>query len=156
MPSIPFPPIKESASELDRLQKSLSRKRPYQRVRMLWLIATNQAKTRLELGELLGTRPMTVGKWLTRYQETGLEGLLSDQTTGIPVGTVYFMSEDALKALEQQLYGEGFDSYVHAQRWLKETLDVEVEYDSLRQLIKRRFGGKLKVPRPVHAKKKKR
>lgn len=52
---------------------------------------------------------MMVGKWLTRYQETGLESLLSDQTTGIPVGTVYFMSEDALKALEQQLHGEGFD-----------------------------------------------
>lgn len=155
MPYIPFPPIQESVSELDRLQKTLSRKRHYQRVRMLWLIATGQAKTRLELGELLGTRSMTVGKWLTRYQETGLEGLLSDQATGIPVGTVHFMSQEALEALETQLHGEGFDSYVQAQRWLKDTLDVEVEYDSLRQLIKRRFGGKLKVPRPVHAQKKK-
>jgi len=29
MPYIPFPPIQESASELDRLQKTLSRKRHY-------------------------------------------------------------------------------------------------------------------------------
>lgn len=156
MPYRDFPKVQESADELYALQQRLTHKYRSRKVRMLWLIKTEQAKTRLELAALLDTNNKTVGNWLFLYQDKGLDGLLERHPTGIPTGTVHILPDEVLEALGERLNGEGFSSYVHAQQWVAQTFGVEVEYDSLRKLLKRRFGAKLKVPRPSHAKKKRR
>ena len=60
--------VKEEPETLVEMMKKEKDARKLPRLQMLYLIATRQAKTRQEVGQLLGIHGETVGKWLTRYE----------------------------------------------------------------------------------------
>ena len=43
------------------------------RLQMLYLLASGQAQTRMEVAQLLGVHRNTIGHWLRRYEGGGLE-----------------------------------------------------------------------------------
>jgi len=47
-----------------------------QRMQMLYLVASGQARERQEIAQVLGVHRNTVGKWMQRYEAGGIGGLL--------------------------------------------------------------------------------
>jgi transposase len=125
------------------------RKKP--RLQMLYLLASGQAQTRLEVAQLLGVHRNTIGHWLRRYEGGGLEALLHMY---IPAGKPLSLPPDVLAALEQALrQPAGFASYEALRQWVRQTYHLEVNYHTLYTIVRTRFKAKLKVPRPSHTKK---
>src|SRR5688500_13256149 len=82
-----------------RLQRERDgRKKP--RLQMLYVLASGQAQTRLEVAQLLGVHRNTIGHWLRRYEGGGLEALLHMYR---PAGKPLSLPPDVLAALEQAL-----------------------------------------------------
>jgi transposase len=146
-----IPRIPESVAELkQRLQhEHHGRKKP--RRQMLYLLASAQAHTRQDVAQLLGLSRNTLGRWLTIYQTGGLAALLDIY---VPAGKAPSLAPPVLSSLEQALHQPaGFGSYKDLQHWLAQTHGVEVKYKTLYALVRKRFGTKLKVPRPSHTQK---
>jgi len=72
----PLPEIRESEQELKELLSKAKDYRVKQRLQCLFLLRTSQASTRIEVSRMLGINRDTVGRWLSSYEDMGLEGLL--------------------------------------------------------------------------------
>ena len=71
-----MPIIHESADDLKaRLQQERDH-RKRQRLHLLYLLASGQARRRGQAAQLLGVDRNTVGRWLTQYTQGGLDALL--------------------------------------------------------------------------------
>ena len=146
-----IPPILESAAELKQRLQHEHHGRKKSRLQMLYLLASGQAHARQELAHLLGLSRNTIGRWLAIYQTDGLAALLDIY---VPSGKAPSLAPPVLSSLEQALrQPKGFASYKELQQWLAQTHGVEVKYKTLYTLVRKRFGTKLKVPRPSHTKK---
>jgi transposase len=146
-----LPVIAEDADILkQRLQHERDgRKKP--RLQMLYLLASGQAQTRMEVAQLLGVHRNPIGHWLRRYEGGGLEALLHIH---IPAGKPLSLPPDVLAAIEQALrQPAGFASYEALRQWVQQTYHLEVNYHTLYTIVRTRFKTKLKVPRPSHTKK---
>jgi transposase len=144
----PLPGIHEDADSLkQRLQHEHNgRKKP--RLQMLYLLASGQAQSRLEVAQLLGVHRNTVGHWLALYASGGLDALLS---LYVPAGRPLSLPPDVLAALEQTLQQPaGFASYVALRQWIKQTSHLDVNDHTLYTIVRTRFNAKLKVARPSH------
>lgn len=148
-----LPQIAESADELwDRLQRE---KHPQRKdhLRLLHGIQTGQFHSRKQAASLLGLHRNTIGHWLKLYEQGGLEALLSNTYRGPEPGQ-RTLSDEVFLALKEKLHAPGgIGGYLHLQGWLLAEHDVEVNYSTLRMLVRRQFGAKLKVARPEHVKK---
>lgn len=146
-----IPSITETAEELkERLQHEYDgHKKP--RVQMLYLLASGQAHERQQVALLLGVHRNTIGRWLARYEMGGLSALLD---ISVPVGRHSSLSAEVLASIERALQQEeGFASYGALREWVEQTHHIDVNYKTLYSLVRSRFGAKLKVARPSHAKK---
>jgi transposase len=146
-----MPVIRESVDELKRLLKQERHHVKHQRLQMLYLVASSQARFRTELAPLLGVDRSTIGRWLAGYETGGLEALLA---VYIPAGKKPPLSAGQLAQLQQALQRpEGFASYGEIQRWIATELGVELGYHSVHTIVHDKLGAKPKVPRPSHQKK---
>lgn len=85
----PLPPVVE---DLDELREQLRQERDAERKRrlhLLVLIASGQVRTRQEAAEYLAVHRITIGQWLKRYEQGGLEGLLRLSARGAPAGAAH-------------------------------------------------------------------
>ena len=122
-----------------------------QRLHALYLLASQQAKTRGGVASLLGVSRNTVGDWLSLYEQGGVARLLY---IGTPPGRQPTLTEAQEAELRQALSDpSGFGSYGAVQAWVREKLQVEMKYDAVRKLVRYKLGAKLKVPRRSHIKK---
>lgn len=95
----------------------------------------------------------TVARWLRRYEEGGLAGLLEERRRGFEPGQ-RTLPDSVFEALRARLEEpEGFASFQAIQTWLLEEYDLAVPYKSVYNLVRYRLGAKLKRPRPEHPKK---
>ncbi len=125
------------------------RKKP--RLQMLYLLASEQAQTRMEVAQLLGVHRNTIGHWLRRYEGGGLVALLQMYR---PAGKPRSLPPDVLAAIAQALrQPAGFASYETLRQWVRQTYHLEVNDHTLYPIVRTRFKAKLKVPRPSHTKK---
>lgn len=148
----PLPLISEELHELQvRLKKERNAQRR-QRLHLLVLIQSGSVATRQEAAEHLAVHRNSTGRWLSRYEQGGIEGLLAIEKTGAKPGQKS-LSPAALAALEMRLHAEGFSSYGEATTWLAEEWGLEVPYKTVYGLLRYRLGAKLKRARPEHAKK---
>lgn len=148
----PFPYIKETTEALKKLLRSTQDGLIKDRIRLLYLIQSERVSTRIEAASFLGLHRNWVGKWLTRYEQGGLDALLERQSTGPKSQRT--LPPEAFEALKERLdQPEGFGSFMHIQGWLYAEFDLQIHYDTLRRIIHRQFKAKPKVARPVHAKK---
>jgi DNA-binding transcriptional regulator LsrR (DeoR family) len=60
----PLPPIRETPEELKALLSAEHDAQNHQRVQALYLLQTQQARTRRQVAHLLGVSRDTVGRWL--------------------------------------------------------------------------------------------
>lgn len=148
-----LPPIHESARELvDRLRRETDSKRK-ERLQLLLFIRDGQARSRKQAARLLGRTRNTIGRWLSDYEKGGIERLLAIYQPRGQTGQ-RTLPEEVFEALQTKLdRPEGFGGYLHLQGWLLAEYNLDVPYETLRKLVRREFGAKLKVPRPVHEKK---
>jgi len=110
---------------------------------------TEQLTQHQQLSERLGRNLSTVTRWLQRYRQDGLAGLLEVK---VAPGQPPKLTPEALAGLKAQLDSpSGFSSYGEIVEWLKTTYKLELTYATVYNWVHYRLKAKLKVPRPVSA-----
>lgn len=143
--------IQETPEELEGLIQQQSNPLLKQRLQVLYLLRLPNAMSISAIAKVIGRHRGSIQRWLSRYRDTGLKGLLETrQSSGRP----RVIPRWAVSSLKQRLDDpeEGFGSYTQVQQWLFETLDIEAEYATVHHLVRYRLGAKLKAARPVHVK----
>jgi transposase len=139
--------ITQSEAELKHLlktQKSVSDK---ERIQLLYLLKTQQAKTVQDAAALLARHRVTLQKWLHRYRSGGLEAMLEQKPRTGRQQSIPQWAQDALsKRLHQP---DGFNSYGEICQWLETQLGITAPYKTVHQLVHYRLQASPKVARPV-------
>ena len=147
----PIPEIQQSISELEQLLKAEKRTRRRERLQMLYLLKTGQAKSRRSVARMLSVHRTTVSRWLNVYEKEGLSGLLSIKTRP---NNKLSIPPDILHKLEEELKSpKGFSSYRAIQNWLNNEFSLSVPYKTVHRIVRYYLGAKLKVGRKSHVKK---
>lgn len=134
----------EDLKQLLRTQKSASDK---ERLQLLYLLKSEQAKTVQAAAELLGRHRVTMQEWLRLYRKGGLKGLLNHKPRVGRRHSIPQWAQDALnKRLQQE---EGFNSYSEICQWLESQLGIVSPYKTVHQLVHYRLKASPKVARPV-------
>jgi transposase len=147
-----LPEIGESLEELKALLGRTRDAKRKQRVHLLVLLRSGEARTRGDAATRLGVHRNSVQEWLARYERGGLEALLEIGAPGAKPGQ-RVLAPAVLKALRDRLQGEGFQSYGEIRQWLEREYGVDHPYRTIYGLVRFRLGGKLKRARPQHVKK---
>jgi transposase len=106
--------IKESAEELEKLLKKEKEAKNKERIQALYWLKQEKAPTITEIAKSLGRNRATVQKWLTKYREEKLEGLLKRKKSEGRVRVIPKWAEESLrKKLTEK---EGFRSYKEVQK----------------------------------------
>lgn len=142
--------IVESEEELKQLlrqQKTVSNK---ERVQLLYLLKSKQAKTVQEATQLLGRHRVTVQEWMRRYREGGLGKMLESKARSGRPRAIPQWAETALqKRLQEPI---GFDGYQAICDWLEIQLGIKVKYKTVHKVVDYRLQASPKVPRSVSVK----
>ena len=108
--------ISESREELEKALKQVTTASSKERLQMLYLLKSGQVASRQRLAELIGRDQATITRWLRKYKDGGLKGLLEVKSAP---GRVAIVSGSALERLKQRLQEpQGFHSYGQIQQWL--------------------------------------
>lgn len=139
--------IHESEAELKQLLGVQRTAVGKERVQLLYLLKTGQAKTVQMAAQLLGRHRVTVQEWLRRYRAGGMESMLEIK---VPPGRARAIGLWAERALAKRLQEpQGFESYGAIQEWLKTNLGINAPYKTVHKLVHYRLASSPKVPRPV-------
>jgi transposase len=104
----PIPRLNETPVELKQLLDTEPEVRKHQRLHALYLLQTQQARTRRQVARLLGVSRNTVGRWLAAYAAGGVARLL---TIAKAPGKTPLVPPAVRQALTQRLaQPEGFAS----------------------------------------------
>jgi transposase len=113
---------------------------------MLYWLKSGQLKTRQQLAHRLDRDESTIYRWLRKYYQGGLVGLLEVK---LAPGQPPKIQGAVLEKLKQRLSEpEGFPSYGAIQEWLSNSCALEVPYSSVHRTVRSHLNAKLKVPRP--------
>jgi len=146
-----LPEIRESVSELKHLLKTEKKVRRKERIQMLYLFKTGQAKTRISAAQSLSVHRTTISCWLDAYERGGLDCMLHIGTKpnhklSIPVHILHSLKRKLRRR-------KGFKSYKSIQRWLQKRYGLFIPYSTLHGIVRYGLKAKLKVGRKSHAKK---
>ena len=146
----PIPPIPAEVAALKERLPRAPDGHQQPRLLRLDLLASGQAHTRQDVARLLGVHGHTIRHWLAVYATGGLAAL---RATYVPPGTPVSRTPAVLASLEPaRRRPVGCASYEALRLWVRRTHGVEVNYQTLDTLVRRRFRAKRKVPRPRHTK----
>jgi transposase len=146
-----IPAINETPDELQQLLHTESDAQTHQRVHALYLLQTQQARTRRQVARLLGVHRNTVGRWLAAYEAGGVAQML---TIAKAPGKAPLLSEAMRQALRHRLaQPEGFASYKTLWQWLQQEYGLAIAYKTVHKFVRYTLRAKLKVPRKSHIKK---
>ena len=150
---LPLPTIQEPLEELKRRLRQSCDGRVKQRLQLLVLISAGEVTTRQEAAKRLAQHRNTIGRWLKRYEEQGLESYLQIEKGGAPEGP-RTLPPQAQQALAERLADQaGFTGYGEVQRWLAEHYGLQIPYSTVHRWVRYGYKAKLKCPRPEHPKK---
>ena len=145
------PEITESVETLKGLLRQAKKKHEIQRLNVLYLLKSGQAKNRIQVAKALGVDRTSVGSWLAAYETGGLKQLLMRGYAPGRTPTLTAEQQDHLrKTLEMP---EGFHSYVQIQEYIADTFGIQMNYKAVYAMVHDKWGAKLKVPRKTHKKK---
>jgi len=146
--------IKESSESLLQRIKAETDGDKKDKLKLLKLIVDNEVSEIQQASEKLYRHRNTVADWLSKYRKGGLKKLFELNKPGMKKGHLKYLSQEQLSLLKEALNNDkGFSSYKEIQLWVKKELKVEIPYDTLWNLVRKRLKAKLKVPRPVNIKK---
>jgi len=142
--------ITETADQLKRLLKQQKTAFALERIQALYLLKTQQVETVQHLAGVMGRSRVTVQRWLRRYRERGLNGLLEHhRSTGRPK----MIPQKTRERLKLELLDpKGFESYAEVQTWLKASEGIDASYKVVHDTVRYQLKAKLKVPRPQSVK----
>lgn len=145
--------IKESQKELVQLRKNISDTKSK---RLLMLIELKKEKgnavSKRDLAMRIGVDPNSITTWKKLYEQSGIEGIMSDGRIGFKESIV---SVEEHKKMELKLKDpkNGIRGYIEFLDWVKTELSKDMKYITLVKYAERHFGTKIKVARKSHVKK---
>lgn len=142
--------ISETSEQLLILMKQQKKLPMRERVHALYLLKSKEADSIAHVGRILGHNRVTVQRWLSEYQQSGLKGLLAPKAHGGRQASIPPWAQIKLKKRLQQ--PRGFASYGEIVDWLASECGIQARYWVVYDLVRRRWGAKLKRPRPCHSK----
>lgn len=142
--------IHESSSDLLTLMKQQKKLSMHQRVQALYLLKSGEADSIAHVARILGRNRVTVQRWVSEYQRHGLTQLLAPKAHGGRQASIPPWAQTKLKQRLQQ--PRGFASYGEIVDWLASECNIHVRYWVVYDLVRKRWGAKLKRPRPCHGK----
>ncbi len=146
-----LPEIRESIFELKHLLRAEKKARRRERLQMLYLLRTGQAKTRKSAAQMLSVHRTTVSDWTNAYERGGLGRLLHMKTKP---NHKLSLPPHVLHTLRRKLRRRrGFSRYKSIQRWLEKRYSLSVPYSTLHGIVRYGLKAKLKVGRKSHVKK---
>jgi len=141
--------IQETVEELKALMHQQHQVGDKERIQLLDLLQSKQARSVSHAAEILGRGRVTLQRWLAKYESKGIIGLLHREPH---LGQECHIPEAAQAALKARLATpEGFESYRAIQNWLEQEYDHEMSYTGVHGYVRYRLKAKLKRPRPVSA-----
>lgn len=139
--------IKESAEELKTLMHEQTVLGDKERLHFLYLLKSEQAASVTQAADLLGRGRVTLQRWLAKYEDNGIKGLLHREPH---LGQACQIPEAAQAQLKKRLAtSEGFESYLAIQEWLEKEHNHAMSYTGVHGYVRYRLKAKLKRPRPV-------
>lgn len=145
--------IWESEKELQEMMKKESDVDKRERIQMLYLLRSKQARNRKEVARLLGVYRETVGDWLVKYEQGGLGKLLEIGPRG---GSQPSLPKEVVEAMRKELARpSGFSSYHALLAWVIATFAITTTYRVVYYTATKILGARLAVARKSHIKKKK-
>jgi len=134
--------ICESESDLHMLEDQLSGQRGVDRVRMLRLLKTGEARSLRTCAVLLGRSLTQVTRWWKRYQQQGLAAL-----TTMPrrTGKRSWVSDAVWADLQQQIRAGRLVRLEDARQYLKERWGIEYRSASGVGALFKQRGVKLRI-----------
>jgi transposase len=141
----PLPAIRETPEDLTALLSAEHDVQKHQRVQALYLLQTQQARTRRQVAQLLGGSRDPVGRWLAAYA-TG--GLLQMLTMAKAPGKTSLLSPAVQQALRQRLAPpDGFASDQAIWQWRRQEYGLAMADKTGHTFVRSTLRAKLKVPR---------
>jgi transposase len=145
--------IKESQKELVQLRKNSSDTKSK---RLLMLIELKKEKgnaiSKRDLAKRIGVDPNSITSWKKLYEQSGIDGIMSDGRIGFK-GSIVSMEEHKKLELKLKDPKNGIRGYVELLDWVKTELSKDMKYITLVKYAERHFGSKIKVARKSHVKK---
>ena len=123
------------------------------RLHLLVLLKSEQVTSRGDAAAHLALHRNTVGTWLRRYRDGGLEALLTYKEAGAPTGQKTLPPAVFEQRKTRLAPPTGFASYMELQHWRREEFALAVPSTTLHGIVRYQLKAKLKRPRPSHAKK---
>ncbi len=121
-----MPAIWESEKELAEMMRKESAVDKKERIQMLYLLRSKQARNRTAVGRLLGVNRETVGDWLSKYEQGGLARMLEISPRG---GKQSSLPEEVIEGMRKQLaQPSGFSSYHKLLAWVMATFTITTTY----------------------------
>lgn len=150
-----LPTIRQSLARLQHLLRTSSDTQRHQRIHYLYLVKSEQVKTKSQAADILGVHRNTISAWSHEYERGGLRGLLQIDKPG---GSVAPLNAQDIKRLRKRLRKrlcspEGFGSYAEAQAWIEKELHVCLTLGATFYWVHIKCGASPKVARPSHIKK---
>ena len=130
--------ISETTEELKQLKNQQKNVVCFQKIQSLYLLKTGQITTITKLATLVGVHRVTIQKWLRKYKNEGINGLLAVKPkTGRPSQ----FNNRAIAQLEEILNEaeNGFKSYEEIQQWLKNNCQLKIKYKTLYHWVRYRL-----------------
>lgn len=139
--------IQESDEELYAKQKASTKVVIFQRLQMLRLLKSGQAKSLTEAASLVGVSERSTSRWWKCYREQGLESLLKIAPTRKPR-----LSVEQQQALIQQAGKGEFSTLAEIAQWVEQNFGISYSTVGIWKLIKK-LKIKKKTARPTHVQK---
>ena len=138
--------IHEESEALLQQMKQEKQLQLRERLQTLYLLKSGEATSITQAARILGRNRTTVQRWMKRYTEEGLEGLLTLHQTGHRQAEIPPWAQEKLKARLRQ--PRGFARYADIVHWLASECGIKVNYWVVYDLVRRKWGAKLKSSRP--------
>lgn len=141
--------IQEDVEDLKTLMRQQTQVGDKERIQLLYLLKSGQAQSVTHATAILGRGRATLQRWLAKYQDGGISGLLERQPH---TGQLCQIPQAAQQELIQRLASpEGFASYREIQTWLEQDYGHLMSYQGVHNHVRYRLRAKLKRPRPQSA-----
>jgi transposase len=135
--------IRESVETLKILLNEQKSSDSFQKVQVLYLLQTQQVKRITEVAQIVGRHRVTIQGWLRCYELEGIEGLLQEKIGG---GRKSIINEDMIQKLREKLEETSeFNGYKDIQTWLSQEFQLDVSYDVVYYLVRKKLKINLKI-----------
>ncbi len=137
--------IIESIETLKQLLNHQKTSDNFQKIQVLYLLKSKQVKTITEVAKIVGKHRVTIQWWLRCYQQEGIEEFLKDKKDKNSGGRKSLIPDNVIKILMEKLADDfDFKTYKDIQNWLNQEFQLQVSYDVVYYLVRKKLKYSLK------------